>query len=610
MDSYRSRNGRRNGGGGGGNHGQGDNDNYRQSDDRYSKSSQSYGASDSYRPDFRPPRGDFTFRVANPAGILPYRLRLVLRAIEGGPAVIGTDIVAATPIPSPVVLGGDDTGAQYKDVDQLTDDEEHDMEISDSDASQPAQPSSKRARRQLQVTDTDANVPKWSNPDPYTALPPPDPSQRKKVDVVQLIRKARVEADEDTPKPLAELDEFISFGGDSDRSDESETDDRGRIPSRASKASSITDRDFGDTLGTLILLVRESGRGGLTPEWVAPRGQDPCPWAVVDHSATRQMGAWLHKEVMDFYEHFRPRQFEQDLRQKLVSHLDNSMKRGGNFSGCEIKAFGSFMSGLYLPLSDMDLVVCSYSLLRTGRETQRCMAKSFLYRFRRFLETDNIPFADSTEVIAKARVPLVKYVDRLTGLKVDVSFENTSGINAIDTFLVWRKQFPSMPILVTVVKQFLVMRGLNEPVNGGIGGFTVICLVVSLLQLMPQVQSRNMIPEHHLGEILLEFFDLYGNRFNYEEVAIRMTPPGYVPKHKVQNFPYRNLDRLSIIDPNNSSNDISGGGQDVRLTTQDGKHSPAYPRGNYSPFETQREFMRQLYEKTYGACSEDAYQFK
>lgn len=369
---------------------------------------------------------------------------------------------------------------------------------------------------------------------------------------------------------------------------------------------------------------------------------------------------------MDFYEHFRPRQFEQDLRQKLVSHLDNSMKRGGNFSGCEIKAFGSFMSGLYLPLSDMDLVVCSYSLLRTGRETQRCMAKSFLYRFRRFLETDNIPFADSTEVIAKARVPLVKYVDRLTGLKVDVSFENTSGINAIDTFLVWRKQFPSMPILVTLVKQFLVMRGLNEPVNGGIGGFTVICLVVSLLQLMPQVQSRNMIPEHHLGEILLEFFDLYGNRFNYEEVAIRMTPPGYVPKvrfflalpshpapsdirvcvrmdgltglaqqHKVQNFPYRNLDRLSIIDPNNSSNDISGGSSNwatisrefsrafdllrdrldevARMSASQRKTASILQPilgGNYTPFETQREFMRQLYEKTYGACSEDAYQFK
>jgi non-canonical poly(A) RNA polymerase PAPD5/7 len=74
------------------------------------------------------------------------------------------------------------------------------------------------------------------------------------------------------------------------------------------------------------------------------------------------------------------------------------------------------------------------------------------------------------------------------------------------------------------------MRGLNEPVNGGIGGFSVTCLVVSLLQNMPQVQSGSMIPEHHLGEILMEFLDLYGNQFNYEHTAIQLNPPGYIPK--------------------------------------------------------------------------------
>jgi non-canonical poly(A) RNA polymerase PAPD5/7 len=87
-----------------------------------------------------------------------------------------------------------------------------------------------------------------------------------------------------------------------------------------------------------------------------------------------------------------------------------------------------------------------------------------------------------------------------------------------------------MPILVTLIKHLLAMRGLNEPVNGGIGGFSVTCLVVSLLQNMPQVQSGSMIPEHHLGEILMEFLDLYGNQFNFETTAIQLNPPGYIPK--------------------------------------------------------------------------------
>jgi len=47
---------------------------------------------------------------------------------------------------------------------------------------------------------------------------------------------------------------------------------------------------------------------------------------------------------------------------------------------------------------------------------------------------------------------------------------------------------------------------------------------------MPQVQSRSMIPEHHLGEVLMEFLDLYGNQFNTATTAIQLKPPSYIPK--------------------------------------------------------------------------------
>lgn len=188
------------------------------------------------------------------------------------------------------------------------------------------------------------------------------------------------------------------------------------------------------------------------------------------------------------------------------------------------------MSGLYLPTADMDLVVCSASFMRGGPPTY-LGAKSWLYKFQKFLISQQVAEPDAIEVIAHARIPLVKFKDRLTGLKVDVSFENLGGVDAIDTFMRWKRDYPAMPILVTLIKHFLLMRGLNEPVNGGIGGFSVICLVVSMLQLMPQVQSRSLVPEHHLGEMLLEFFDLYGRQFRYENNAICVAGRvGYVRK--------------------------------------------------------------------------------
>ena len=239
----------------------------------------------------------------------------------------------------------------------------------------------------------------------------------------------------------------------------------------------------------------------------------------------------LHKEIIDFYEFVRPREFEQRIRTRLVEDLRRAMKRDArNFSSAEVHPFGSFVSGLYLPTADMDIVVCSASFMRGGPATY-LGAKSWLYKFQKFLVVQGVAEAEMIEVIAHARIPLVKYVDKATGLKVDVSFENLGGVRAVDTFVKWKEDYPAMPILVTVIKHFLLMRGLNEPVNGGIGGFSVICLVVSMLQMNPEVQSRAVKPEHHLGDFLLDFLDLYGRHFEHGETAISLASPiGYVNK--------------------------------------------------------------------------------
>jgi len=235
----------------------------------------------------------------------------------------------------------------------------------------------------------------------------------------------------------------------------------------------------------------------------------------------------LHKEIMDFYHFVKPRDFEQFIRTQLVEQLRSNVKQFFE-RYTDIRTFGSFPAGLYLPTSDMDLVCVSDTYMKGGN--QILGKKNSLFKFSTFLKECNLALNGKTEVIPKAKVPLVKFVDRVTGLRIDVSFENDTGLIANKTFQDWKATFPAMPILVTLIKHLLAMRGLNEPVNGGIGGFSVTCLVVSLLQNMPQVQSGSMIPEHHLGEILMEFLDLYGNQFNYEHTAIQLNPPGYIPK--------------------------------------------------------------------------------
>ncbi|KAF4637788.1 hypothetical protein G7Y89_g305 [Cudoniella acicularis] len=616
---------------------------------------------------------------------------------RGGPRLASErDFLKTNRAPTPDLMPGIDeengNSTRFRPLDEMSDSDETETSISEDESDEAQEPKKKQARMENKAADGDS-IPRWSNPDPYTALPPPDESQRKKKDVVKLIRKARVASGIDgTSKTEAATDDFISFdfGEDELMVEESEPTDRAgngmpgaptgprqhaqlrslpptgprqieqpqvqapkaptpkkaprepaAVKQNAPKKPVTIDLTSDPSLGNRKRTIRDEIKGPpniynlskgnkgpsdgrITNSWKVPHGSSGTPWISLDHSKCANMGLWLHKEIMDFYHFVKPRDFEQTIRTKLIEDLRSKVR--SRFPEADVRPFGSFPAGLYLPTSDMDLVCVSDKYMRGGNPV---FAKRFLFEFSNFIERQGIPLPGTTEIISKAKVPLVKYIDRITGLRVDISFENDTGLIANDTFKDWKSQFPAMPILVTLIKHLLSMRGLNEPVNGGIGGFSVICLVVSLLQQMPQVQSRSMIPEHHLGEVLMEFFDLYGNQFNFNTTAISLKPPAYVNKQHVQSFSYKGrYEKISIIDPNRSDNDISGGASNTPKIIE--CFSNAYKdlqkrmgdlqsmkersnqsilgtilAGNYSSFALQREHLAHVHEVLIGPVTED-----
>lgn len=118
----------------------------------------------------------------------------------------------------------EENGPTFKPLDQLSDSDEAEMDMSDSD-NQSGERTVKRTRTTTKPDDGDS-VPKWSNPDPYTALPPTEDADKKKKDMVQLIRKARIEslgARTSLAAPGADQD-FLGFGSDSDESQDDSDD--------------------------------------------------------------------------------------------------------------------------------------------------------------------------------------------------------------------------------------------------------------------------------------------------------------------------------------------------------------------------------------------------
>lgn len=70
------------------------------------------------------------------------------------------------------------------------------------------------------------------------------------------------------------------------------------------------------------------------------------------------------------------------------------------------------------------------------------------------------------------------------------------------------------------------MRGLNEVFSGGLGSYGLTALIVSFLQLHPWIQGGHIVEMENLNVLLLEFFDLYGRRFNYDDVGISLLDGG------------------------------------------------------------------------------------
>jgi non-canonical poly(A) RNA polymerase PAPD5/7 len=252
--------------------------------------------------------------------------------------------------PTPELMPGmeeeESAGVKYRAVEDMSDSDEADMDLSSNEEAEPIEstaneePKKKQTRTDLKKSADGDSVPRWSNPDPYTVLPPVDEAQRKKKDVVKLIRKARiVSGSEDIPKPEATSDDFISFDFD-DESGGDNNDDRSisnceshpgvagaptgpraynlrgnsqeeklpRLdsdPKSSKQLDTTTDPALGNRKRTIDDNIKapapkplnrpskkSPAAGHILEEWQVPTESVGTPWCTVDHSLTASMGHW------------------------------------------------------------------------------------------------------------------------------------------------------------------------------------------------------------------------------------------------------------------------------------------------------------------------------
>lgn len=120
--------------------------------------------------------------------------------------------------------------------------------------------------------------------------------------------------------------------------------------------------------------------------------------------------------------------------------------------------FGSFASGLYLPNSDIDVLI----------EEPEIKRRYLIREIAEILKKHSHVYKD-LEVIAHAKVPVIKAVHIQTGVNIDIVFNEFSGLAQINQFRNAMTYYPEFKFLYLIIKLFLRQRGLNTTYRGGIG---------------------------------------------------------------------------------------------------------------------------------------------
>ena len=320
----------------------------------------------------------------------------------------------------------------------------------------------------------------------------------------------------------------------------------------------------------------------------------------------------LHNEIIGFCKLMKPQKAEIEAREKLIEEIRQvAMNVFGGPKHCDFVVFGSQATKLFLPSSDIDIVInLSETYQNLYKQTKKVnnddddkdqrkdkknenneatkVKESVQAKEKREMEewdkyggvdTNRSPlilFAEALrknfkhnlsylEVVDQTRIPIVKftYGKKSNSISVDVCFNEEGGPLAAQIMNKFLDTMPPLRPLVFVLKYFLKIRGLHEPYFGGMGSFMLQMLIVSFLQH----RAREEYNKHHrsivmnLGSLLLDFFEFYTMDFNFVTTGISVRNDGsYFPKGSSEKrdmfFQPTRMSSIAIENPMDITSDV------------------------------------------------------
>ncbi|CAN8063483.1 unnamed protein product [Agarophyton chilense] len=269
----------------------------------------------------------------------------------------------------------------------------------------------------------------------------------------------------------------------------------------------------------------------------------------------------LIEQIEDLFPQLTPPEDYAQVREDLISRLRKVIK--AEWPKADIHVYGSAGNGLGLRSADVDTSLYMPKEIATagnkqngGLDSAMHSAKAILARLAAIMEHNRIVVLTK---LLDARVPVIKMLDSISGLQVDVCVNNILAVRNTELLKAYVELDPRFRYLCVLVKHWAKKRDLNDAYNGTLSSYAYTLLAIHYLQtLQPAVlpclqqmvngkrvrsnsnlpkemtdngnnkiyntyfdrsvtqdtwKSKNLSPVH---ELLLGFFKYYAYRFKYK----------------------------------------------------------------------------------------------
>ena len=182
--------------------------------------------------------------------------------------------------------------------------------------------------------------------------------------------------------------------------------------------------------------------------------------------------ALLDREIAQFVQSVCVLDDERQRKVEVLQRVKDALQP--LWPTVDVQPFGSFPLDLSLPHSDVDAVL----LIDTRREVAAELRD--VQTVLTCMQHNSMP---TFKLIARARVPILRYTDTDRGVKVDLCINATDGVRAVEAMRRYMQQHTEMRSLVLCLKLILRRAGVSEVYSGGVNSYILQLMTVFFLQM-------------------------------------------------------------------------------------------------------------------------------